>query len=463
MYLENRSLFIDEACVSYQLIERDFIGLFDNLKYQYAPPLFLVLVKSITVLLGEQEYALRLLPLLAALGSIPLFYQLCKQFLETRYAIFPLYLFCFGMPMLQYATEVKQYSLDVLITIALVLLAIKQVPKNWTTKWILLWSVLGGIVVWLSMPSVFILFAVGVSWWYTSYLEKDWNAIKKTLWVIPGWLGSFAIYYFAIIHNDIGLEGLEQYHSRFFLPLPPTNAVELNQFYELLLTFYRTSMGATFLAIAFGILTTFLGGYDLRIKKQTPVILLLSLPILAAMLASGFYLYSLIPRLTLFLMPLLLLMIGLGQAWLLERSPLILKGAWVAIMIIIGVNEDGYRYFGERFQIEELRPVLEQVHAKWQEGDQAYLHAQATHAYTFYSQYHEEAESMDLPNIQIGHWSDRPAKLDFQDAERLWLIFSHVDRAEVDAYVKELGQGRSEEIWIEEYGAWGVLLTGVRD
>ncbi|MFT5169035.1 MAG: hypothetical protein ACI8P3_004282, partial [Saprospiraceae bacterium] len=46
MFYENRSLFIDEASLSSQLIERPYSGLFDNLKYQYAPPLFAVAVKA---------------------------------------------------------------------------------------------------------------------------------------------------------------------------------------------------------------------------------------------------------------------------------------------------------------------------------------------------------------------------------------------------------------------------------
>ncbi len=458
MYWQNRSLFIDEACVSYQLIDRDFAGLFDNLKYQYAPPLFLVLVKLMTLVFGANEYALRLIPLLAAIGSIPLFYLLCKRFLTERFTLFPLYLFCFGMPILQYATEVKQYSLDVLITIALVYLALSKPPRRWGIEWTLFWSISGALVVWLSMPSVFILFSVGMSWWYTQYKNQDWEAFKKTIPVVTVWLISFAAYFFGIIYNDLGLEGLEAYHARFFLPLPPTNGAELEQFYEILITFYRTAIGSTFVAIVFGLGATFLGWYDLQIKKQSHVMILLGLPFLVAMIASGFYMYSLIPRLTLFLMPLLLLSIGLGQAWLIERSPLILKGFWVGILLLICVNKNGYQYFYNRFQIEELRPLLEQVRAHWEPGDQAYLHSEGTHAYTFYGKYFEQADALSIENIRIGHWSDRPATLNLPAAKRQWLVFSHVDKAVVDAYVKGVGAEKRIVMTIEEHGAWAVLL-----
>ena len=53
VYLQNRNLFIDEANVARNIYERGFADLATPLSYeQYAPPIFLWIVKFITVFMG---------------------------------------------------------------------------------------------------------------------------------------------------------------------------------------------------------------------------------------------------------------------------------------------------------------------------------------------------------------------------------------------------------------------------
>src|SRR5262249_54030808 len=62
------------------LIARDFAGLLEPLNYhQAAPVLFLWVQLAVTKLLGFSELSLRLVPFLAGLGSIVLFWRLVKR------------------------------------------------------------------------------------------------------------------------------------------------------------------------------------------------------------------------------------------------------------------------------------------------------------------------------------------------------------------------------------------------
>src|ERR1700748_715444 len=73
-YFQNRCLFIDEANIARNIYERSLEGLAKPLNYeQYAPPLFLWIIKISTLLFGCSEFAFRLFPLLCGIASLFLF------------------------------------------------------------------------------------------------------------------------------------------------------------------------------------------------------------------------------------------------------------------------------------------------------------------------------------------------------------------------------------------------------
>ena len=96
-YLESGSLWFDEAMLALNVVEKNFIELLGPLEFQQiAPPLFLVLAKSATIVFGENEFALRLIPLLASLLSLIVFYLLLKRAFGPALLIVPLGLFAFA-------------------------------------------------------------------------------------------------------------------------------------------------------------------------------------------------------------------------------------------------------------------------------------------------------------------------------------------------------------------------------
>ncbi len=79
-YLTGRSLWADEAMLALNIVNRDFAGLLRPLDYDQGAPIgFLLVEKIFNSILGKNEFALRLFPLLIGLISLWLFYLLLKQ------------------------------------------------------------------------------------------------------------------------------------------------------------------------------------------------------------------------------------------------------------------------------------------------------------------------------------------------------------------------------------------------
>ncbi len=125
-YLANRSLWLDEAMLANNILSRSFAGLTQQLSNDQGAPIgFLFLQKTITLLLGDSEYALRLLPFLAGCLSLCLMFLLVRKVASPFAGSLALALFAVSPALIYYSSEVKQYSSDVAIALALVLLFLK--------------------------------------------------------------------------------------------------------------------------------------------------------------------------------------------------------------------------------------------------------------------------------------------------------------------------------------------------
>src|SRR5215831_4593695 len=79
-YLINRSLWADEAMLALNIVNRNFAGMFQPLDFNQGAPIgFLLVEKFFNTLLGRNELVLRLLPIIAGLAALWLFYILLKR------------------------------------------------------------------------------------------------------------------------------------------------------------------------------------------------------------------------------------------------------------------------------------------------------------------------------------------------------------------------------------------------
>ena len=96
---------------------------------QLAPLGFLIAQRAVMSILGVSIYASRLLPLVCGLLSLFLFARLARRILARRPALIALVLFSFSDDLIYYSSELKPYSLDLAIGLAVSLIAFDALGK----------------------------------------------------------------------------------------------------------------------------------------------------------------------------------------------------------------------------------------------------------------------------------------------------------------------------------------------
>lgn len=386
-YAAGRSLFLDEANLALNIAERDWEGFFRRLDYeQYAPPLFLVLVKTACELVGYSVWGLRLVPLLAGLATLGLSWFLPKQ-LGTP-ALRPL---LFGLLLaneytLRYFTESKQYGFDIFIATGLFYLALAQ-PTRLTPRWTLIWALTGLLAVWSSMPSIFLL--AGIGGWG---LWRDRHQRETVLrWLVVGglWLASFGCYYWLLLRADSLRPELAEWHRPYFFPLLPQSGSDWQRVGSLLVSLLRTGFGHTVWMQSVAGLSLF-AGVGLFLRKDRRLAAYTLLPIGLAFLAAGLEKYSLLPRLLLFALPLLWAVSLRGTQLLVDRSRrtgLLIAGVIWSIALIGSRNS-----FSGPARYDTTRELL--THLELDPGSPAYVSHLAEPAVRYYQEWHPATDAL---------------------------------------------------------------------
>lgn len=123
-YLRDRAVWQDEAGLLLTVTARGFGDLFlGRLDYhQAAPPLYLAVLKTVSLVLGDGSHALRLPSFLASCAALLLFVPVARRLLPSSAAPWAALLFAVSEQLLWHASEAKAYSVDVLV--AVVVLAV---------------------------------------------------------------------------------------------------------------------------------------------------------------------------------------------------------------------------------------------------------------------------------------------------------------------------------------------------
>lgn len=309
-----RDLMMDEVNVVRNIFERPYDGLFRPLAYeQFAPPLFLSMVKATSTLGGFSEMSLRLFPILCSILSLFVFYRLVLVFAGKRSLWYPLAIFSFAEIYIQYANDVKQYSSDILVSLLLVFLAVKRgLFSSSRFQFFLQWSLIGMIAVWLSMPSIFILTGVGISLFIQAYNDRQTRYYLPLIGAGILWMLSFAGYYWLLLRHQIASEYLQLFHAPYFLNL--SNGKDLFDSHNigLMAAFFSSAIGSGRHFPFFLNLALLLVGFYSILRNNATKGLVLLIPIFCFLAAVVTHRFTLLPRVGLFVMPILLIVVGVG-------------------------------------------------------------------------------------------------------------------------------------------------------
>ncbi len=163
-YASNWPLWGDEAFVAVNLITRSFAGLARPLDYfQITPVGFLWAERTVVAVLGAGEWALRVVPFLAGLASLGLFWRFAEETLGRRAAAMAVALFAASFYPIRHSTEVKPYATDLLLALALTILAYRAWSRPGSSRTWLGLTLVSALGVWASYPLIFVASGLGVA------------------------------------------------------------------------------------------------------------------------------------------------------------------------------------------------------------------------------------------------------------------------------------------------------------
>ncbi|MCU0355936.1 MAG: hypothetical protein MUD08_19760, partial [Cytophagales bacterium] len=275
-----------------------------------------------------------------------LFYRLLQLLQLTEYVAFAcLVIFAAGFPLVYYASETKQYSLEVLASVAAYILYYRYHQTDNRLK-LLSYALAGALMVWFSYSAVFVLFSVAVIHLFELLLKRQWKKAFPFLAVYSVWGLSFAANYLLIIYPN-GLKSADIVNMWLdgFAPLPPRSVGDLKWYGISLYTAFRYPLNLNWdflspwvpamLQVSFVGLCFFFLGMVWLAKTDRQKLALFGLPILITLVVSGLHRYPFTERFLLFLVPHFIIFIGVGADLFYQYTIRYSKAATYVVIVLL--------------------------------------------------------------------------------------------------------------------------------
>lgn len=420
----NKSLWLDEACLALNIISRSSLDLLTPLDDgQVAPIGFLLTEKLLTNIFGPHAWVLRLFPFLSFILSIFLFFFLNNRlFKSVKVALLSCALFSLNFELVNYSTEVKQYSIDVLVTILIVISSLNLNIKK-THFGIFLHSFLGAIAIWYSNIAIIILATVTI---YNIYFSLMNTTKKEFAIMIPIfiWLISFGIYYILFIYNHPHTNNMTTYWDAHFLPRDIFSTEFYHSFYDKVSMIFAKLLNTNDLWVI-PLAFYSIGFFFMITKKKTKYIYLLFMPIIIHLGLSYLHLYPFYDRFLLYIIPLIIIPIsyGLIQISNHHKDPYISKIIIICILSIFTINN-----LMKPQHEEEIKKSLSFINTNISPNDHIYVYYSSTPAFKFYKDNYMNIKQENL--IHFGSFARNNPEKYISEITNIsndtWLIFSHM-------------------------------------
>lgn len=455
-YLSNRSLWLDEAYLALNIVNRSFLQLLKPLDNNQGAPIgFLMLERAAVRLFGPGEYALRLFPFLAGLIALLLFHRLARQSVTSKAVPIALGLFATSAPLIYYSSEVKQYSGDVLIAVILSSAAIYYASRRLTSGRAALFGLLGAATIWFSHSAIFVLAGIGLTLvLFCPPDDRRERAQKLSISFLLWGLSLGACYLVSLRHLSAN-PSLLHYWDFSFPPAHLFSVAGVGWFAETFFTIFQSPVGLELAGIgAFAFLVgawaMFSAPVSAPVSPPGPSLflplcpsprqklVLLLAPLAVTLVAATLHKYPFSGRLLLFAVPALVLVIAEGAAYVRVKTRVAAPGigaCLIGVLFFYPVLFSSYHLIRPTFR-QEIKPALRYIQAHARPGDTLYIHRDAWPAFRYY------AARLPLANLKIVQgtfyvtpeqgWSayeSDSAKL--AGNGRVWVLFTPRDPAAV--------------------------------
>lgn len=422
-FATRRSLWLDEATLAINFVSRPFSQLADPLgNGQGAPVGYLFVERSAVALFGNNEYALRLFPLVCAIASLFVFLHLARKLLPAHVVPVAAGLFALSPMLIYYAGEAKQYAVDVLVALVLTAVMLRMLDRERLSgRDAVIVGATGAVAAWFSHAAILVLAAAGV----VLLIVRGRRDAPRVLAAGGVWLASIAIAYVVSLRSLSSNQVLLDYWRGAFVPSPFGPGGTLRWFAGTGRHFL-VEMGGFSLWPPAAVLAV-LGAVALWRRAGAARVALLAGPAIALLAAAAAQTYPARGRLVLFLVPAALLLVAASLAAVPPRVGAVGTVAIAAALAAAAASPvaTSAEYFARPITKTETREAFQLVGGRWLEGDALYLHHGADAAYRYY------APVLDLPPARVflgtdkSPCDDRAELADLRAARRVWVVFGH--------------------------------------
>ncbi len=438
-FIYNRSFTEGEAPVAINILQHSYAEILCPSDYVEITPIGFSMIEKVFVsILGDNEYAFRIFPLLAGIIALFLFLKVGRKCLNPGALLIALILFAVNDNLIYFSSELRPYSSDVAFTLAVLLVLFYVLSKKLTRSSFILMGIAGGISIWFSFPSLFAFLAALIVLLIKIIKKKEWNNL---FWLFfAGVLALFclAINYSLILYNLSKNKDLLECFQRSFMPLLPKSLEDFQWFGYGLLRIFKNPLGFSEHGLIIPFILFFIGFIAMSQKKRS-ILAILLFPVIIALIASGLKKYPFEGRLLLFTTPAMIFIVAEGIEFLEHRILKQYKSVSIVVALLLlsyPVVLAGYHLIKPRAP-EELRPVVRYVKMHQQENDVIYAYYAAANALRYYATRFDLNQDRFVIGVEsrdkwVNYYDDLRR---FEGSERFWIVFSHVTR----------GQGTDEE------------------
>ncbi|MGH9367066.1 MAG: hypothetical protein ACRD3M_05260, partial [Thermoanaerobaculia bacterium] len=389
-----------------------------------------------------------------------LFRRIAARTLPPKAVPLAVALFALSDPLIYFSSELKPYSLDVLIVLwllALVLAARHDTSGRRSPLTGL--ALAGALAVWFSLPAVFVLAGAASTLAVSAWRRRD--RPRLTALALTGllWGASFAVFNAVSLSNIGRSQRVLAFWAQGFPPLPPRSLDDLYWPARAFGALFGDPGGFVFRGLG---IFCFLVGASVLLESDRARLALLLSPLLLTLVASGLRLYPFEGRPILFLAPLLLLLVAEGAERIRDAASARAPAAGMILIALLLFHPVLFaaRSLAEPRTREEIKPVLAYVQKRQQPGDRLYVYAAAAPAFDYYRARYGFAAGGAIVGAWAGEQEGARRDLErLRGGARTWVLFTHSERPDGSDDQKRLlplldGAGKR----VEEFRAPGAAV-----
>lgn len=435
-YASRRSLWLDEAYLSLSITDFDYGELSSRLLYDQAAPLgYLWAAKTSVLLIGNNEYALRLPALLAGVAALFLTWRLARRLLSAWLVPAAVGLVAVWPKLVYYSDEAKPYGVDVFAVLLVLWLTARWAEASRSRRTAVVWGLTVGIAIFFSFAALFAAAAGGLAIAVKALLSRDGRRIVDTA-LAGAVLGALlAVVYVVTIRVAAGNDVVRSAWLSGYAPLPLRARTYASWLADMATGFMTDPLGVQLTVV--GLLLLALGVVAVVARRRTVGLAVLLVP-LVVLAAATVQAYPVLLRFILFLVPLALIVMtaALDVPKRLPRPASVvvsvLLAAGLAVTVVPPVLA-GVGVLGRPMTVTETREIYAQVAADARPGDGVVLHTAAVATFQYYGEPLGLQQDAVVSMRRLPACDDQAQLAKLRSYDRVWVIFAHPLSTEPDA------------------------------